>query len=25
LREFVFGGATHHVLANMMVPTLFSH
>lgn len=25
LREFVFGGATRHVLANMMVPTLFSH
>jgi nucleotide-binding universal stress UspA family protein len=25
LREFVFGGATRHVLANMTVPTLFSH
>ena len=25
LREFVFGGATHHVLTNMTVPTLFSH
>ena len=24
-REFVFGGATRHVLANMTVPTLFSH
>ena len=25
LREFVFGGATRHVLTHMTVPTLFSH
>ena len=25
LREFVFGGATRHVLTHMPVPTLFSH
>lgn len=25
MREFVFGGATHHVLANMTIPVLMSH
>ena len=25
LREFVFGGATRHVLANMLLPVLMSH